>query len=60
MKVEKQIEQAIEVWAKKNPHFGVEQLMDMVFFQVFGAWNGTETDKRNMALIRWLLIKSCI
>jgi hypothetical protein len=33
-----------------NPHMNDVQVGDYIFFRVFGAYRGTEADRRHMAL----------
>jgi hypothetical protein len=50
MKVKQKIEMAHSTCARLNPHFSRAQARDWVYFQVFGAYNGSEKDRRNLAL----------
>lgn len=37
---------------ERNPHFSLVQISDMVFSLMFGNWTASESDRRNMRLIR--------
>ena len=52
MKLTEQIKACFARVSKLNPHLGDTQLVDMVYQELFGAYTGTEVDKRNYFLCK--------